>query len=620
MLYHSINRIAIFLLLLLWCVNAFAQHKYLSITEAEGLFHLHDISANDTLLSTDEVVWLNYNALLKVESMPEYKLFNSSSIHMFSVFYTPGMESCLWSLSSDDSQIISTQNRLIDLDQGNYLNYRKAQSGAHLLTYNSSNSRFTFQKIQFADWDADFSFPIRRDAIWLGESLFFEHTLSPIRSKAFQSAFIIKYGLFDNSDLTFLCNSDSQVFWTKNQDFPFGISGICRDDKALLNQKQSVSNGGNYTFAIGLNSIEKSNDDNENELNNLDYLVWSSNQNKLLFEPDFFGQEESQTQWLFKTNMHTSDLTMEIESAYLNAISNNKNVWVQLNDFQHNSLGQRDYIKLIKEEKLMKASNVNLSDSQTAKLIVSNNFLLDYELHLEPCESGNESKAILDFRIIACDYPIKVELKQETAMYDLITVYDDSVNTISFSRWGKHHMVLTDSNGLIEVFDIIVNPDDLLNIDIGAIVESGIQDNGWIDLSGIINEHWSVVWTRPDKSNHNGLQLLLDQNGTYEVSIDSGHCQFIYEFSYNDSSDRLLDSRVYPNPSSTGYFNIEAMGDSEFILNYTLVDVNGKVIRQSSSDSMKFHELQLNILDAGVYFLKLESSQGTSTFKLIVQP
>ena len=80
-----------------------------------------------------------------------------------------------------------------------------------------------------------------------------------------------------------------------------------------------------------------------------------------------------------------------------------------------------------------------------------------------------------------------------------------------------------------------------------------------------------------------------------------------------------MDVSIYPNPA-TDIINVELVSKSNELVNYTLLDVTGRIIEQGqwslNSSNSRF---TLNLSDAikGMYLLKLSTDEGQSSFRVL---
>lgn len=109
---------------------------------------------------------------------------------------------------------------------------------------------------------------------------------------------------------------------------------------------------------------------------------------------------------------------------------------------------------------------------------------------------------------------------------------------------------------------------------------------------------------------YNGLLLSIDALAYFDfdtmpISLGSSWTEFISNLSA-DQFENENSIVVYPNPFS-GYFTVN-VGKGN-IKEYSIIDINGRVIKKGSIESSIF-TIETNTIEAGIYFLLLEGSEG----------
>ena len=72
---------------------------------------------------------------------------------------------------------------------------------------------------------------------------------------------------------------------------------------------------------------------------------------------------------------------------------------------------------------------------------------------------------------------------------------------------------------------------------------------------------------------------------------------------------------VYPNPANN-VLNINSKNTSVFE-QVQLTDVNGRIVKSEKTSGVITYQMNIADLNAGVYFLKVTSNQGSSSTKII---
>ncbi len=111
----------------------------------------------------------------------------------------------------------------------------------------------------------------------IAEFIIFDSYLSDTNLLKIHTYLAIKYGisLFKSNYM----NSSAQIIWNYQENSQYGkeIAGIGKDTLLNINQKQSAADGGENMLCIAAISKKKSNIENNSELNQGDFLVWSCN-------------------------------------------------------------------------------------------------------------------------------------------------------------------------------------------------------------------------------------------------------------------------------------------------------------------------------------------------------
>ena len=77
-----------------------------------------------------------------------------------------------------------------------------------------------------------------------------------------------------------------------------------------------------------------------------------------------------------------------------------------------------------------------------------------------------------------------------------------------------------------------------------------------------------------------------------------------------------LSIQAYPNPSTTGKFNIEAQSTIQFIEAY---DAQGRIIFKRINNQNNATQIDLSNQENGIYFLKIKTQQGDAFQKVQIE-
>jgi len=118
-------------------------------------------------------------------------------------------------------------------------------------------------------------------------------------------------------------------------------------------------------------------------------------------------------------------------------------------------------------------------------------------------------------------------------------------------------------------------------------------------------------------SGETGQNFTASTNGSYAVIIsvaacsDTSACNSINVFGIDEYGSYQLS--IYPNPSN-GTFTIDAMVEGV----YNIVDGSGKIIRSLLTSETNGYTVQVSGLNAGIYFIEVNTEKGRIRQKLII--
>jgi bacillolysin len=168
-------------------------------------------------------------------------------------------------------------------------------------------------------------------------------------------------------------------------------------------------------------------------------------------------------------------------------------------------------------------------------------------------------------------------------------------------------------------YNVILSTDDNTNPMMGEEAFSGI-DQGAYDYSqwGVTIVNLSILGVGPNSNLKLRWELGSDGcNGITGWFVDDIVIYNCSEaLSINDVDYLNNNINIYPNPS-TGIFNIKMKSLEDFT--FDIYDITGKIIMSKIDIVKNEFNLDLSSYSKGLYFIKLKSSVGTITKKLILR-
>ncbi|MDT7831839.1 FG-GAP-like repeat-containing protein [Flavobacteriaceae bacterium S356] len=137
----------------------------------------------------------------------------------------------------------------------------------------------------------------------------------------------------------------------------------------------------------------------------------------------------------------------------------------------------------------------------------------------------------------------------------------------------------------------------------GYLGQNSMSEFVGVGTATIIDEI-KIIW------NHSGqTETITNIPVNQGITIQEGNGVL------RTSEEHKVDFNVYPNPSSTGVFNIR-MNESAIIKQLRVYDVSGRLLL-SEDKVTEMNTIDLNRLRSGVYFAKITVGTASSTIKLI---
>ena len=199
------------------------------------------------------------------------------------------------------------------------------------------------------------------------------------------------------------------------------------------------------------------------------------------------------------------------------------------------------------------------------------------------------------FALSACD---SYTSPSGNYVYKTSGIYYDTIP----NQWGCDSLLTINVTINTVNTDVIQNSATLTANATGATYQ-------WMDC----DNDYSII------NGETGQSFTATQNGSYAVKVTQNGCTDT-SACYTVTTVGILentfsnDITVYPNPTN-GIVKID-LGEtlSEFVV--SIIDVNGKLIRQSTYKNTKMFELNLNV-QSGIYLLTINSGNKKATIRLI---
>jgi hypothetical protein len=228
----------------------------------------------DEKAQVKEADLINFHKALKMDDQNPYKemaLAKLGKISLFMVFATDTKE--VAKVQTGKGEITVYDDGVMGFNKK--LDYKHTHGLPFFISYLTSFKR----KRDIKNQDPKIIFG-NKDNKGIGakiaEVLVYDKVLSKDERKQVESYLSIKYGISLPEEADYLLSNGQVVFaGAKNKGYNYRVTGIGRDDKGALYQKQSKNVEDPLTLTIGLDKIYGLNDDNKSSLNDNSILFWS---------------------------------------------------------------------------------------------------------------------------------------------------------------------------------------------------------------------------------------------------------------------------------------------------------------------------------------------------------
>jgi hypothetical protein len=239
-------------------------------------------TANDNLLNFNHSCHLDGTNPLTIRLRQQ----DLSEMTLFVVYQAADstQEQGIWCLANlDTCKMIVTTHRMAQLEPVEYINFiDQPKSGPQINTYSRYGVPFAqplTQHLTIGAPPVHPKLPVLPFRGTIAEMIVFNQLLDYEAILQVQSYLALKFGIhLENSYF----NAAGQVMWDfeRNQTFSQRITGIGRDDKSGLYQRQSTNN----LITIGAERIAPTNEQNTARFDDNTYLIWGDNNKDLYFE------------------------------------------------------------------------------------------------------------------------------------------------------------------------------------------------------------------------------------------------------------------------------------------------------------------------------------------------
>ncbi len=534
--------------------------------------------------------------------------------------------------------LILTSHRLADMEAVKYMNF--VASNKELPSINTY--------IQYKEKD---TIPAVRQDLYVGctpvgqqlpiaffegiipEIIIYDRVLSPVEKLKVESYLALKYGLTVNgSKEGIYLNAASDTIWNGLENSPFNsfVTGIGRDDKSGLYQKQSSSSYEHGLFTIGVEHITRENESNSAFLHDQSFLIWGDDRGSLGLKEKTIGQpRQLYRKWLIQASgeIEGRPTILRFESDQFDTKASRGYIYWLMVDKSGTGkfpLGKVDYYQPNNSE----ADSIYYKDvfwdtdksgTDVFTLALGPEMMPIFWLDAPTCIP--ETNGALHVGAVGGKAPYQFKLQKEGI--DFLETWQSnhgSTTTIENIESGDYTLTVEDSDGHSYVESFFVQssdapvsslasnytlmPNQSIELDAANTTETGI-DYQWLDPSGKRLYSSSILITEPGD-----YQLILNKNG----------CESRQKITVSRFKEDIFKSTsLFPNPvGKQDYSIVEIELHRVSDVNISIRDISGKLVSSKELNGSDQYRSRVSIDKVGIYTISIFAEQVSKTYKLVV--
>ncbi len=549
--------------------------------------------------------------------------FRGSHLTVFTVYQLTSIkEECIYSFDSKKAhQLLLTSHRFADLNEVKYMNFPQVNTrtpqintyihsqrnyrGANIPEVMSIGQKPVFQNIPVDDFSGVFF-----------EMIIYDRTLSPKEKHQVESYLAIKYGLTLKNAIGPYTNLQGQELWPF-LDYPemqTNITIIGNDDNQNFKQGSSTSTELGGFLNLALTSPE--------EVPEWAYISMRSNGKYLSLDHKVTDRVyQMGREWVIHPfgQQAETDLSWEDGDLQLNQDSHfwlkvyrkgSDNPDLQFIDFYLAKKREgRFYIEGLQWDKEGSGSDcftilegpelfVAVDDSQT---------------------SCKEDSNTLPFKVVGGIPPYSIRIFSEGQIFSSQNIDHNQVTEITGVYPGQWSIEVTDGHGMSYESSFYQQGFLPEKVDIPSTVY--IKDGEKILLNAQSQgSEYQYQWYYSNNMISSSTSVEINHPGSYLLEVEDLGCKYWKKFNVKVIDSHLFEKvTVFPNPAPGGYFQTEVQLKKESPLRMSIVDINGKQIRDRYLPASTFHFAHEYIPVSGIYLISFRTEDEVITRKVVVK-
>ncbi|GET22358.1 T9SS type A sorting domain-containing protein [Prolixibacter denitrificans] len=465
----------------------------------------------------------------------------------------------------------------------------------------------------------------------MAELLVFKRLLSGPELQLVQSYLSLKYGTtFQYSSYL---TSTGQVVWDyeAHPEFSKTVAGIGRDDGFLLNQKQTEYADDPKLLVIGADKIAASNENNTATINKGDFLVWGMNDKAFQLERSEqevypYTYPVLQRKWMmsvtgktassvptemkFNTKAYAKD--KEVKQCYLVIDRSGTNDY-SLKDVEYIPADTLSSDGIATFDKVTWDPDGSGSDSFTFS------FGMDNGVRCTDPLCHNASTGTVNVEVMGGKAPYQFQLVSDSLGFKKDWTGTSRFQVVDNLASGAYTLAVTDGKSQTAVDKITIdNPEDF-NFGLDSLYTMNLGDPLVLDAGTHISDSTAFyTWEGDDGYYATTKDATITYPGEYQVSVTNQYgCSASQNITVKVPDGILYHYQLYPNPSR-GQYHIDISLTKAIPVTVRIYNIQGALQSTRMGEGSFNYHFDGELDQAGLYLVKIETSSGTETFKLVI--
>ena len=616
------------LILCLFAQLSFAQIIWLEPTQKDGLEVLSDRISHQEYEVNEKTKTINYHNAIGITNPIHLDLgeSNLNQCNIYTVYRPSGHaeEQLIWSVQSQSQdQLTLTDRRMVDYTKSKFMNFLdRSPLDVQINNYQHYQNAYPGDQILIGGTPSNTKVPVQLFRGDIAELIVFDQMLAPMAKQQMESYLALKYSIPLAENLDYV-DGNTDVIWKANKETKYKnrIAGIGKDSRTTLNQKQSQSLLGTGTLSIGIGNIENRNTDNHNELADQEYLLWSDDDGLINYETQEAQNPILQRKWKLYTKRYQSHQNVVLRIDHKNLIQDleiDEKLWLCIDP------SGADEFKMRETQFIPLASFHDYHETLPFSIENQNDLHFSFmkapemwaaiDLTLPECGINNGS---INVKAIGGNAPYQITLQSEDSHHQVTITEENEIYTLNDLKASKYQLIIKDAQDREWTKTFYLNNKE---IEIPQLKNTYYleEETLTIDADPFDKNDYEYQWRLGAEIISNQASISFSQSGKYQLIISDGACIFQKEIQVIDLENNISDLIIYPNPTTSGYFKLQATLKEATTYTIEVHDLNGRLLYSQTHPEAKYLEWDDWILRSGVYLISLHSGNDTETRKLIV--